>query len=80
MSLPEYSKTFELGRRQGEAVSAFDKASGSVVFERYIAHVYPSSAPMTYLHRGRQYFVFTATTAVPGEKSLYRLHAYALPQ
>lgn len=68
-----------LGLHKGGMMYAFDKATGKVVFERALPNVYPSSMQMTYLYKGKQYITYTATTAMPDQKPLYELHAYALP-
>ena len=54
---------------------AFDKDTGSMVFERRIDTA-PVGSPITYLHDGRQFIVF----ATDGRRYGPELRAYALPE
>jgi quinoprotein glucose dehydrogenase len=56
---------------------AYDKATGQIIWETAIPAGTQTSLPMTYMHGGRQYIVFTAgnaSTSTPAQ-----LVAYAIP-
>jgi glucose dehydrogenase len=55
---------------------AYDKATGQIVWETTIPAGTQSGLPMTYMHQGRQYIVFTAGT--PGTTPA-QLVAFAIP-
>ena len=56
---------------------AHDKKTGEILWETRIPTAGPQSGlPMTYLHGGRQYIVFAASSTAGGSAQLV---AYALP-
>jgi quinoprotein glucose dehydrogenase len=55
---------------------AYDKATGQIIWETTIPAGTQSGLPMTYMHQGRQYIVFTAGT--PGTTPA-QLVAFAIP-
>jgi quinoprotein glucose dehydrogenase len=57
---------------------AYEKATGQIVWEGRIPAGTQASLPMTYMHRGRQYIVFTAGDAATSSPA--QLVAFALPQ
>ena len=69
----------EEGSRQssGGVLRAYDKATGREVWRRDV-EMAPNGPPMTYMHRGKQYYVFTASTRT-GSGVEFELLAYALP-
>jgi len=69
----------KFGLHKGAVFYAYDKTTGEVVFERDMLNMFPSSLPMTYMHEGKQYILFTAMSENPNEKVVFQLHAYALP-
>ena len=55
---------------------AYDKATGDIIWEIEIPAGAQTGLPMTYMHEGRQYIVFTAgnaATRTPGQLIAYRL-------
>lgn len=55
---------------------AYDKATGDIIWEIEIPAGAQTGPPMTYMHEGRQYIVFTAgnaATRTPGQLIAYRL-------
>lgn len=67
-----------LGLPPGATMYAYDKATGEVLYERLLPSASPSSAPMTYVHGGKQYIAFTTAVFAPGEAPRFELQAYAL--
>lgn len=56
---------------------AYDKGTGEIIWETQIPAGTQTSLPMTYMHEGRQYVVFTAGNAETQSPS--QLVAYSLP-
>jgi quinoprotein glucose dehydrogenase len=56
---------------------AYDKRTGEIIWETLVPAGTQTSLPMTYIHQGRQYIVFTAGNAAT--QSPAQLVAYALP-
>jgi quinoprotein glucose dehydrogenase len=57
---------------------AYEKATGQIIWEGRIPAGTQASLPMTYMHKGRQYIVFTAGDAATSSPA--QLVAFALPQ
>jgi quinoprotein glucose dehydrogenase len=68
------------GLHKGGMLYAYDKSTGDVVFELALHNIFPSSLPMTYMHEGKQYLLFTAMDAQPDTKAAFQLRAYALAE
>ena len=66
----------------GKKFRAFDKKTGAILWETRIPSGPQAGLPMTYMHQGRQFVLFTAgdsTTQTPAQVVAYALPAPAPP-